>query len=445
MLRFPLALFACFALPAAALAQGVSSEIVPAPLAQRYGLRRAWLTRAEVDPSRGRVAEVTLYGDVLYVQTNQAAIQAIDAETGRKLWVQHVGKPGYPAMSPAAGEEFVTSCVGSTLYVLRRSDGNLVWERRLENGPSAGVAMGADRLYVPLVNNAVVSYSLRPIRQQEEREGAGGKRTASPPGYERTLAFRAAAMSYSPPLVHDNTLAWGTADGYVYVAAADSMQPRFRFSTRGPVNAPLAIWQDRIIAASRDGYVYCMQNLRGSLRWQFSAGTPIEHQPVVTGDTVYVIPESGHMYALEVRKGRVLWSIMQIAQFLAASQDRVYVLDFASRIVCLDAASGSRLFAMPVPRMSLALVNTQTDRIYLGSRTGILQCLHEQARAEPLRHTPAPAGAAPVTDQQPTDQPAQGSAEDASDDAMDDEQGSGDDEEGDADEGAGDENPDADA
>jgi outer membrane protein assembly factor BamB len=394
MLRLSFALVACLSLPAGVLAQGLSSEVVSAPLAQRYGLRRAWVTRAEVDPARGRIAEVILYGDVLYVQTNQAAIQAIDGETGRTLWTRHVGTPGYPAMAPAAGPDFVTSCVGSTLYLLRRSDGNMVWERTLENGPSAGLAMGAERVYVPLVNHAIVSYSLRSAREEQQRPQNAGSDGPATSRYEPMLAFRAGAMSYTAPMVRDNTIAWGTADGYVYAAAADTLQPRFRFSTRGSVNAPLSMWGDRILAASRDGYVYCMDSLRGTLRWQFAAGTPIEHQPVVIGDSVYVIPESGDMYVLEARKGRLLWHAAQISQFLAASEGRVYVVDFAGRIVCLDAASGSRLFAVPVGRMSLILTNTQTDRIYLGSRTGILQCLREAARTEPLRHAPAPTGSA---------------------------------------------------
>lgn len=413
MLRLVIALFASIALAAQVWAQGLTSEIVSAPLAQRYGMKRAWITQAEVDPSRGRIADVILYADVLYVQTNQAAIQAIDAETGRTLWVRHLGKPGYPAMAPAAGTEFVTSCVGSTLYLLRRSDGNLVYERRLENGPSAGLAMGTERVYVPLVNHAVVSYSLRAARQQERQSASGENASEATPPYEPMVAFRAGAMSYAAPLVRDNTVAWGTADGYVYVVAADTMQPRFRFFTRGPVNAPLAMWGDRIIAASRDGYVYCMSSLQGKLRWQFSAGTPIEHQPVVIEDTVYVIPESGQMYALEARKGQVLWQAMQVSQFLAAGQDRVYVLDFFGRIVCLDKATGSRLFAMPVGSMSLVLTNTQTDRIYLGSRKGILQCLREQARKKPLRHVPLPSGAAQAGEAQPKAEPADGTKDNA--------------------------------
>lgn len=424
MLRPSLALVACLALPAQVLAQGLASEVVSAPLVQRYGMKRAWVTRAEVDPSRGRIAEVVLHGDVLYVQTNQAAIQAIHAETGRTLWVRHVGKPGYPAMAPAAHDEFVASCVGSTLYLLRSSDGSLVWERILENGPSAGLAMGADRVYVPLVNHAVVAYSLRAAREQQRRP-ENGEQDYPTSRYDPPLAFRAGAMSYSPPLLQGNLIAWGTADGYVYAAAADTMQPRFRFETRGPVNAPLAAWRDRILAASRDGYLYCMNNLRGTSRWQFSAGTPIEHQPVVIGDTVYVIPESGHMYALDARKGQLLWQTAQVAQFLAASEHRVYVFDLAGRIACLDNLTGNRVFSMPTGRMSLVLTNTQTDRIYVGSRTGILQCLREQARTQPLRHRPlpAPTGEAgqPAPSGEPTDgQPDEEQSDEPADDADED-------------------------
>ena len=46
----------------------------------------------------------------------------------------------------------------------------------------------------------------------------------------------------------------------------------------------------------------------------------------------------------------------------------------------------------PVRGMDIKLINSQTDRIYLASDTGLVQCLHEVELAEPIRHN-LPAGA----------------------------------------------------
>ena len=73
-------------------------------------------------------------------------------------------------------------------------------------------------------------------------------------------------------------------------------------------------------------------------------------------------------------------------RFVAASKTRVYATDDTGRLLVLNAASGARLDAMPIEGISTVLANSDTDRIYLVSEGGLIQCLREAEQTEPLMH-----------------------------------------------------------
>ena len=75
-----------------------------------------------------------------------------------------------------------------------------------------------------------------------------------------------------------------------------------------------------------------------------------------------------------------------MTQFVAASKSRVYAADRIGRLVVLDAASGARLGDIAAEGATIKLTNADTDRIYLVSNGGLIQCLREIEQIEPLMH-----------------------------------------------------------
>jgi hypothetical protein len=75
-------------------------------------------------------------------------------------------------------------------------------------------------------------------------------------------------------------------------------------------------------------------------------------------------------------------------QFAAASKTRVYGVDDLGGLVVLDAAKGSVLGRITTDHPIHSLVNDQTDRVYLLSRDGMVECLRETDSKEPLYHVP---------------------------------------------------------
>jgi hypothetical protein len=65
-------------------------------------------------------------------------------------------------------------------------------------------------------------------------------------------------------------------------------------------------------------------------------------------------------------------------------------MDRWSNLYILDRASGRQLARLSFRGSSVPLVNQETDRLYLASPTGLVQCLHEVGLESPIRYEPPP-------------------------------------------------------
>jgi outer membrane protein assembly factor BamB len=351
----------------------------------------------------------------LYAASQRGGLAAVDAHTGQTLWTIQVGNPNYPTTPAGANDTFVAVCNGSTIYVLLAKDGTLVWSRQAASAPGAGPALSEQNyLFAPMISGQVEILSLEQPRNHPRVVKSFG----------RVL---------SQPAVSALSVAWSTDEGYLYVANANGEGVRYQLRTSGPVLASPAFNQsDRVYVTSLDGYLYCVQERRGNLLWRFSTGEPIHHPPVALGELVLAITRSGKLYALDGATAVEHWVASGIQSFLAGSDRRLYCQDQRGQLVVLDRASGQRLAALDARGCDLPILNAQTDRVYLASKSGLVQCLSEAdrpwpqvhyrlpppKRARPAMPSKAPSEdkseAAPRESASPAEGPAKGGAEPAS-------------------------------
>ncbi|MGB9688317.1 PQQ-binding-like beta-propeller repeat protein [Thermogutta sp.] len=123
-----------------------------------YGLELAWFNQVQMDPAVGRMTSWLLDRGTLFVVTDTAVIQAFDAETGRSLWATTVGSPDLLTLKPTAGEHLVAVVNGSTIYLLNRHTGVILWKRQTEGAVGAGPAISPTRVFVPLIRGKIESY-----------------------------------------------------------------------------------------------------------------------------------------------------------------------------------------------------------------------------------------------------------------------------------------------
>jgi hypothetical protein len=121
----------------------------------------------------------------------------------------------------------------------------------------------------------------------------------------------------------------------------------------------------------------------------------------VIGEKVFVTSDEPMLHCIDAKSGAELWEAPHVKQFAAAGAKRVYGVDELGALVVLDAANGTLLGRMPTDSTTHALVNDQTDRVYLVSKAGVVQCFREIGSKAPVYHRPPVKPAAPTTEGDP--------------------------------------------
>lgn len=346
---------------------------------RHLGLERAWYGQVRLDPARNKVERAVLEGDRLTVLTTAGVVHEFNALTGKTIWIAPVGNPNYPSLGPAGNDTHVAILNGSTLYVLDRADGKPILIRRVGGAPGAAPGVAKNHVFVPLASGRIEAYSL--VEQKLT------------PWY-----YQSYGRAMVAPLVTPNSFVWTTDAGFFYVGRTDELGMRFRLETGSEIVAPPAYGAPHVIAATSNGEVFSMHELTGQRNWKYSAGFPVARAPAVVGNKVFVTSDEPTLHCIEATTGKGIWEAPKVSQFAAASAKRIYGVDDLGALVVLDANSGTMLGRMPTSSSTDALVNDQTDRVYLVSLDGVVQCFHEIGAKTAMHHRPKPqaeAGASP--------------------------------------------------
>jgi outer membrane protein assembly factor BamB len=304
----------------------------------------------------------------LYATSQRGTVHAIDAETGRTLWTTSIGSPQFPTTPPAANERYLAVCNGSTLYIMLVTDGSVIWTRSAVSSPGAGPALTEEYVFLPMVDGQVETFEL----EDHKRPAAMYK------SFGRTMV---------QPVVSNNSVAWPSDNGNLYVALAHATGLRFRMKASDAINAaPAFLEPDKLFAASIDGYVYCLNERKGNVIWRFTTGESILSSPVALDNNVYVISQRANMFAIDAATSAERWVTSGIRHCIAGNDKRLYCLDERGDLAILDVAGGSRLGTLPASASAVPVNNLQTDRVFLMTPTGLIQCLREINHPWPVVH-----------------------------------------------------------
>ncbi|MEZ6065146.1 MAG: PQQ-binding-like beta-propeller repeat protein [Planctomycetaceae bacterium] len=162
----------------------------------------------------------------------------------------------------------------------------------------------------------------------------------------------------------------------------------FQFETEGraPIRVPVGRKDNTVFVASDDSRLFALDMTRGTRKWSFTAGEPVRHQPRVVGDSVFVVPEGRGMYSLRTITGFQNWHQPQATEFLAATPDIVYASDRLDNLLLLDRKGGAVTAVLRYGQLPIRVHNERTDRLYLASKDGMVVCIREIARQQPIWH-----------------------------------------------------------
>ena len=419
------------------LAAAVQDEIIPEALAQRLRLdpcmghpgpgqpRPRPIAGGPVlrrptykNPDQAAEGDLSEHRFVLYAQSSRATLEAIDAETGQKLWSKMIGQPNHPSLPPGACGDLVAMINGCTLYVMNRYTGDILFQTIVDGAPGGGPALSSVRAYVPMVNGMLLAYRLEPPTnaakelgkndphdadmsddekkeakkkaEEERRENIRIRQDYVPP-----LACSSTGRALVPPLVttqnsYEEFVTWVTDRGYLYVGRIDrrskdctgnQVPPGHQRDLQQPacLFAALAARQGEkargrfgrdLRGFGSDGYVYAMLERAGELQWKFPTSDPVIDSPVVIENRVYATTELGGMFCLTAEKGKQVWWAPEILHFVAAGKQRVYAADKLGRLRILDARNGASLDSLPTSAMPIKISNGRDRSDLPGHRRG---------------------------------------------------------------------------
>jgi outer membrane protein assembly factor BamB len=362
----------------------VTSGLISQQEARSIGLERAWFARAQVDAAHSTFVHWIVSHDQIVLLTGAGLVQLLDANTGQTLWTSDVGNPNYPSLGPAANDEFVAIVNGSTLYLLDRRSGQPVNEIRLGGAPGAGPALGKDYVYAPLLSGRIEGFPLHDPN--------------APHWY-----YQSYGRALVRPLATPESIVWGTDAGVLCAGRIHAPGVRFRVETTGGFDAAPAYHAPLIYAVTRIGELLAVDEQTGAVRWRYVTGFPTDRAPAAVGDRVYVSSERPTLHCIDAATGIEKWEAAGISQFAAAGKDHVYGIDQYGAVTEVDAATGAVNGHIQTGETMTALVNDLTDRLYLITARGLVQCLHEIGANKPLQYG-VPSSPPPV----PAEKPAAG-------------------------------------
>ena len=371
LVNLPLRLIRCWLVAMAFMlvlpSMGLADHLVSNHAAARLGLERAWFAQVRVDSARHKIAHWVLDKDQVIALTSSGTIQAIDAETGKTLWTTELGVGHAPSAGVAVNSKYVALLGAGRLYIMDRSDGHHLWSREIGGASSAAPALSKTYAYVALINGRVEGYRLDDSKANVWQYQSDGR-------------------TFQSPTATGKVVSWSSDRGLLYVGEADTPNVLFRVETHDEIVAPPAERAPYLYVGSLDGYLYCFHELTGSELWRYATGFAITSQPAIVGDKVFVASEGPSIHAVHALTGRLLWHVEGAKQFVATGNRNTYSMDRYGRLLVMDSKLGGVIGRLATGEMNSALVNDQSDRIFVVNDHGLIQCLREIGAEEPTWH-----------------------------------------------------------
>jgi outer membrane protein assembly factor BamB len=327
-------------------------------------------------PYAGHVeSSPAVVGGVLYASANDDTVRAIDALTGRQLWMYTTG--GFVESSPAVvGGVVYVGSGDSHMYALNASNGALVW--RTHTLHTHGRVQSS-----PIVANGLVYFGSADHYLYAVDATTGAIRWSSPTGgnvYSSPAVVNGIAYVGSGDdrlYAFDATsgaLLWSVRSGAVGPGAAARVQPSFNPATG--IFASPAVVAGRVYTESMDGWLTSRDAVSGHRIWRNKLGAS-RASVAVDGSTLFAVNRNGVLFAVSTATGTVQWRDSIDGSGWSSptvANGVVYVGSGNGALYAFRESDGAELYESPTAA-GLPMRSSPTvldGRVYAGSNDGNL-------------------------------------------------------------------------
>lgn len=342
-----------------------------------------------------KVDKYTLPETTIYALTSNAIVKAIDGDSGRTKWSAQVGDPRLPSIGVGSSNDLVAALNGSTVYCLDASTGKTLWTKKCRSAPSAPPSVSDGKIFVPLLNGRLETFEQVELNVDSDNNDleVGSSDTGKAEKAIRSYAYVSKGRGTARPYVTDVAVAWPTSNGDLNVAPVYGTRPGVVYQLRSDnaiTSAP--IYRDgQFFTTSLDGFVYALDAERGSIDWQISTGHSISQAPISLGNYIFVINDQQQMFKFDAKTGVDApgWELplSNVKRFIGAGKTQMYVIDAVNNLKVINQVSGVVSTVVRVGGVTSVLPNLQTDRLYVVSDRGMIQCIREIGSTIPYFHS----------------------------------------------------------
>ncbi|MCL2005610.1 MAG: PQQ-binding-like beta-propeller repeat protein [Planctomycetaceae bacterium] len=136
-----------------------------------HGLKRVWFHQLKLHSARGKIQNILLEGNQLFLTTSDGILHALNSETGQWLWSRTVSSRNIPLTQPAVNSRLVAVHNNLEAFIFNRQTGKLLLHIPLPESASASCEMSEHYLYVPMANQTMLIYVLRESLAPDPPEG----------------------------------------------------------------------------------------------------------------------------------------------------------------------------------------------------------------------------------------------------------------------------------
>ncbi|MEM8668555.1 MAG: PQQ-binding-like beta-propeller repeat protein [Planctomycetota bacterium] len=302
----------------------------------------------------------------LYSISVDGVLDCRDAETGEPIWMVGVGDRRLSYGALGTSEKYITVINGGNLITVEAETGEAIEEVDMMGASSFGAINSGAFAMVPIIGGGIAGYPLADPTRDPFKEIVEGS---------------ALALPIKAP--KSTRIAWGTDRQFVYVMEMQGdPSVLFRLKTDGIVSGRIATATgDRFFFGSENGQVYAVWGTRtGRVLWTVPFGEPFYNEPVIVDDKLLIRSAYGNLHSLNLETGAINWDrpISNVDEMIAAFGGRVYVTTLSGSLGVIDLESGKQIAQFQNIRPTRLLVNRTTDRLFLVSDSGEVQCLREE-------------------------------------------------------------------
>jgi len=205
--------------------------------------------------------------------------------------------------------------------------------------------------------------------------------------------FKTNGTIYSTPAVVDNTVYFGSNDGYFYAVDLKAGELKWKFKTGNTIETSPAFLRiqnkkvsnaqtERIYFGSNDKNFYCLDARTGKVIWKFKVEGWLMSSPIIVDSIVYFGSGEGVLYAVSALNGNLVWKFQAqkaIYSSPAYSDGKIYFGSLDKNFYAVDSKTGNLIWIVSTEGMINSSPVVFGGTVFFGSNDGKLYAVDSRS------------------------------------------------------------------